>query len=120
MFSRHRNHLVKPWCRAAGLLPGVLLLGMTVLSHGQPKPRTHSISIEAMRFMPEKLEVNAGDTVIWKNQDPFPHNATAEGKGFASGDIQGSQSWKFRTGKKGEFPYVCTLHPGMKAVLIVK
>ena len=61
-----------------------------------------------------------GDTVIWKNKDAFPHNATADNKGFRSIDIQSGQSWKFKAGSKGVFPYVCTLHPGMKAVLTVK
>jgi plastocyanin len=82
--------------------------------------RAHVVRIEAMRFSPEVLEVAAGDTVTWKNEDAFPHNATAERKIFASGNIESGRSWKFKATKKGTFPYVCTLHPGMKAVLIVK
>lgn len=81
---------------------------------------THTVNIEALQFSAPNLEVKAGDTVIWKNKDAFPHNVTAANKGFRSGDIQSARSWKFKAGKKGVFPYVCTLHPGMKAVLTVK
>ena len=80
---------------------------------------THSVTIEALQFSQPNLEVKAGDSVIWKNKNPFPHNVTAENKSFRSGEIQSARSWKFKAGKKGVFPYVCTLHPGMKAVLIV-
>ena len=73
-----------------------------------------------MKFSPPTLAVKAGDTVIWKNKDAFPHNATAENKSFRSAEIQSGQSWKFKVRNKGEFPYVCTLHPGMKAVLTVE
>ena len=47
--------------------------------------------------------ISAGDTVIWKNKDAFPHNVTAENKGFRSADIQSGQSWKFKAGTKAYF-----------------
>ena len=90
------------------------------MSLAAPKSRTHTVEIEAMKFSPAMLAVKAGDRIIWKNKDAFAHNATAENKGFRSADIQSGQSWKFKASRKGEFPYVCTLHPGMKAVLTVK
>ena len=102
------------------LLVAVLFSGVTTLLIAAPRSMTHTVEIEAMKFSPATLEVKAGDTVIWKNKDAFPHNATAENKGFRSADIQSGQSWKFKAANKGVFPYVCTLHPGMKAVLIVK
>ena len=102
------------------LLLAVLFSGLSALSSAAPKVRTHTIEIEAMKFFPPKLEVKTGDTVIWKNKDAFPHNATAENKSFHSVDIQSGQSWKFKASSKGAIPYVCTLHPGMKAVLTVR
>ena len=102
------------------LLLAVLFSGVSAFSSAAPRFRTHTVEIEALKFSPATLEVMMGDTVIWKNKDAFPHNATAENKGFRSADIQSGQSWKFKTGNMGVFPYVCTLHPGMKAVLIVK
>jgi plastocyanin len=65
-------------------------------------------------------EAHVGDTVIWKNKDPFPHAATSENRDFDSGEIAANRSSKFRVNKKGVFPYVCTLHLTMKGSLTVK
>ncbi|HJV75752.1 MAG TPA: cupredoxin family copper-binding protein [Noviherbaspirillum sp.] len=82
--------------------------------------KVHTVVIEAMRYAPEVIEVNVGDTVIWKNQDPFPHTATAEDRSFDSGEIASNGTGKFVASRKGIFPYVCTLHPTMKAKLLVR
>lgn len=82
--------------------------------------KVHTVVIEAMRYAPEMIEVNVGDTVIWKNRDAFPHTATAEDRSFDSGEIASNGTWKFVASRKGVFPYVCTLHPTMKAKLLVR
>jgi plastocyanin len=89
-------------------------------SAAAPKPVVHTINIEAVGFSPQTLTVRAGDVVEWVNKDPFPHSATAEGGAFDSKSIDAGKSWRFTTKAKGEFPYVCTFHPTMKAILIVK
>src|SRR6186713_1776975 len=81
---------------------------------------THTIVIADMKFSPETLTVGPGDTIVWVNKDFFPHTATAQDKSFDSLDIATNQSWKYVATKMGAFPYVCTLHPTMKAILIVK
>jgi plastocyanin len=81
---------------------------------------THTIVIAGMKFVPEALTVASGDTVVWVNKDFFPHTATAQDRSFDSGDIATEKSWKYVAAKKGIFFYVCTLHPTMKATLIVK
>jgi plastocyanin len=77
------------------------------------------IVIEAMKFLPAVLNVTAGDTVIWQNKDPFPHNVVSADKQIHSPDIPAGGSWKFKAKKAGEFAYVCTLHPGMSGKLVV-
>lgn len=104
----------------AALFLAILFSGTGTASIAAPKSQAHAVDIEAMQFSPATLEIKAGDTVTWKNKDPFPHNATAEQGGFGSGDIRSGRSWKFKARKKGVFSYVCTLHPGMRAVLVVK
>lgn len=84
------------------------------------QPATHTVVIEAMRFAPPVLAVHAGDTVKWINKDPFPHNATALDGSFHSPDIAPNGSWSFKVQRTGTFPYACTLHPTMKATLVVK
>lgn len=81
---------------------------------------THTVVITDMKFVPETLTVKAGDTVVWVNKDFFPHTATAQDRSFDSRDLATKKSWKYVATKKGTFSYVCTLHPTMKATLVVK
>jgi plastocyanin len=81
---------------------------------------THAVRIEGMKFIPERLEVPAGDTVVWTNKDFLPHSVTASEARVESGDLAPNKSWRFVARKKGEMPYICRLHPVMKGVLVVK
>ncbi|MFL6674638.1 MAG: cupredoxin family copper-binding protein [Massilia sp.] len=83
-------------------------------------PPRHAVVVEAMQFSPARLEVNVGETVVWKNKDFFPHTATSSDRSFDSGAIASGASWTFRATSKGVHEYICTLHPGMKGVLVVK
>ena len=74
--------------------------------------------MEAVAFQPGVLTVKAGDSVVWVNKDPFPHTATASA--FDSKSIPAGATWTYRTRTPGEFPYVCSLHPTMKAILRVE
>ena len=86
----------------------------------RPKPKTHTVTMEGMRFQPERLTVARGDTIVWVNRDLVPHTATSKAGGFDSQIIQAEQSWRFTPRKKGDFAYVCTFHPTMKATLQVR
>jgi plastocyanin len=81
------------------------------------KPVTHTVTIDGTRFQPESLAVKPGDTVVWVNKDPFPHTVTSKDGGFDSREIQPGASWKYKARTKGEFTYICTLHPTMKGTL---
>jgi plastocyanin len=102
------------------LLATILMPGASAPAFAGAKPRYQVITIEAMRFSPGALEVNVGDTVVWKNKDPFPHNVVADGNAFHSADIQADGSWSFKPAKAGQYPYVCSLHPGMRGMIVVK
>jgi plastocyanin len=83
-------------------------------------PARHTITIDATAFAPADLTVHAGDTVVWLNKDPYPHTATSKAAGFDSDDIRSGKSWKYVAKEKGDFPYVCSIHPSMKGTLHVK
>ena len=78
------------------------------------------MTIESMRFQPEVLTVAPGDTIVWVNKDLVPHTATSEAGRFDSKDIQADRSWRYTVRKTGDFAYICTFHPTMKAMLRVK
>jgi plastocyanin len=79
---------------------------------------TRTITIENMRFDPMELTVKRGTRIIWRNQDLFPHTATA--KSFDSGSIDANKSWTYVADKPGDYAYWCAFHPTMKGRLIVQ
>ena len=99
---------------------GLMVCTMGVAPVDRPRPKTHIVTIEGMRFLPEVLTVAPGDTIVWVNRDLVPHTATSTAGSFDSKDIQADRSWKLTIRKIGDFAYVCTFHPTMKAMLRVK
>jgi plastocyanin len=104
----------------------VAALGLVMVSMapgaaaGAAKPVTHTITIEGTSFDHAELTVNAGDSIVWVNKDPYAHTATSTAGGFDSREIASDKSWKYTAKKPGDFPYVCTIHPSMKGTLHVK
>lgn len=108
--------------RIAAFAAGLALIGWALgLAAGeQPRSKTHTVIIEDMRFQPEVLTVAPGDTIVWVNKDLVPHTATSEAGGFDSKDIANGDSWRFTASAKGDFAYICSRHPEMKAMLHVQ
>ncbi|HEY7237676.1 MAG TPA: cupredoxin family copper-binding protein [Burkholderiales bacterium] len=100
----------------AVLAAALLLTGAAADAAG----KTHRVRIEGMKFVPERLEVAAGDTVVWTNKDIVPHTVTAAEAKVESGDLLTGKSFKFVAKKPGEMPYICRLHPVMHGVVVVK
>ena len=80
----------------------------------------HVVTIDGASFSPADLTASAGDAIVWVNKDPFPHNATSKPGGIGSPDIASGTSWKYTAKQKGDYPYVCTIHPSMKGTIHVK
>jgi plastocyanin len=93
---------------------------VVLVMDSQPRPRTHTITIESMRFQPEALTVASGDTIVWVNRDLVPHTATSKPGNFDSKDIPAQESWTYTIRSRGDFAYICSFHPAMKARLRVR
>lgn len=85
-----------------------------------PARHSYAVVIEGMKFVPERLEVAAGDTISWTNRDVVPHTVSAAAAGIESGTIAPGATWKTSVGRRGELPYLCRFHPTMKAAVVVK
>ena len=73
-----------------------------------------------MKFVPERLEVAAGDRITWVNRDFVPHTVTAKEAKVESGDLAQNARWTWTARKQGEMAYICRLHPVMKGTVVVK
>ena len=81
------------------------------------KPATHDVQVKDFKFTPTVLEINKGDTVRWTNLDGPNHTAT--GDNFDTGLLAQGQSGEFTFTEAGSFDYHCTLHPSMRAQVVV-
>jgi plastocyanin len=79
------------------------------------------VTIQAVKYSPETIEIRKDEKVEWVNNDLTPHTVTSQGNDhFDSGSIEPGASWSHTFSQAGTFPYVCTFHQEMKATIIVK
>jgi plastocyanin len=76
------------------------------------------VSMRNTQFYPRTLNIRKGDVVEWKNDDLVPHTATSAS--FDSGSMNPGTAWRHTFTKAGQFAYVCTFHPTMTGVVVVK
>jgi plastocyanin len=99
------------------ILPAFVVQCQQASADQNAQGRIHHIAIKGFKFDPEKLDVEAGDTVVWTNEDIVPHIVAANK--FKSRSLDKGESWSLKTKQKGNFSYICKFHPTMKAELIV-
>ncbi len=114
---------------ALGLVPvaALVLAG----SPAQHVDRVHadgvvSISMQSNSFLPRTATVSAGTTVVWENdEDPggtdVLHDVLAgDYTSWGSDYIAPGGTYARTFDTPGTFSYVCDLHPGMEATIIVR
>ena len=76
---------------------------------------TVTVKIQGMKFVPDKLTIKAGDSVVWKNTGNMTHTATADnGPVPDTGDINpGGSSSPQVFAAAGTVKYHCEIHPSM-------
>lgn len=83
--------------------------------------QTYNISIENFSYSEKELIINKGDTVIWKNIDRVPHDVVGTTLTNLKSPIMGyGLTYSFTFNEVGTYEYFCSLHPSMKAKVIVK
>ena len=93
---------------------------MLLVAAPQARAAAATIVIKNFDFAPMTLTVPVGTSVTWKNMDEEPHTVTSVDGAFKSGAIDGDESYTFKFDKPGAYKYVCSIHPKMRAVIIVK
>jgi plastocyanin len=78
-----------------------------------------TIKAAGFAFNPTSVTVKKGQKVTWTNSDSAPHNVTSSDGTIKSKDFTNGQSFTYTATKAGTFHYICTIHPQMKATLIV-
>jgi plastocyanin len=76
------------------------------------------VTIAGFAFAPALIEVPAGGTVTWTNDDDVPHTATAGDGAFDSGTLPPGASYGHIFAAPGTYPYACLIHPGMTGTVV--
>ncbi len=109
------------------VLPAAALLAATVLAAGcggageasEPVATTEVTMVKSYRFEPETIEIEAGQTVTWTNEDNFTHTVEVEGQ--EDHEVGQGESVAITFDEPGTYEYVCTLHSqDMDGTVIVK
>jgi amicyanin len=82
--------------------------------------RVVKTGIKNVNYLQPRLQVTAGTTVEWTNNDPMPHTVTATDKSFDSGLINPGKTYRHTFTKAGTYNFFCTPHPFMKGTIVVK
>lgn len=82
----------------------------------------HQVLMSGYAFSPRTLTITAGDTVTWTNQDQAPHDVetTSGPASVHSPMLSKGGSWSHTFTTPGTYGYLCTVHPGMTAQLVVE
>ena len=94
------------------------LLGLREGREAPPAPRRHVVEIRSFRFEPGRLAAAPGDTVVWINRDMVPHTATADDRGWDSGELASGASWSRVVPAGGLGEYLCSYHPTMTGAVV--
>lgn len=78
------------------------------------------VTIKGFAFDPATITVKVGDSVTWTNQDSTNHTVTADNGEFKSSDIAQGATFTFKFDKAGTVTYHCSIHPTMKATVVVQ
>jgi plastocyanin len=104
--------------RTLNTLAAILAIASSAaLAHAQA---TSTILIKNFDFGPTETTVSAGSTVTWKNLDGEPHTVASLDGAFHSQALDQGDSFNFKFDKPGVYKYICSIHPRMKASIIVK
>jgi len=78
------------------------------------------VLISGMAFGPSPVTVAKGTSVTWQNKDNEAHTATADDGSWGTGIIGPGGSKSVSFANAGTFTYHCTIHPEMRAKVVVQ
>ncbi len=79
---------------------------------------TH-MNMQNFAYQTSNIQVRAGTTVTWTNQDNVPHSVTFKNGMKDSGLMYQGQSFSYTFNTPGTYQYYCTVHPNMVATVTV-
>ena len=72
------------------------------------------------KFKPQSVTVAPGASLTWTNTSDVPHNVVFSDASVKSSDLfDKGKSFTTSFDHPGSYPYICSVHPDMKATVVV-
>jgi plastocyanin len=109
---------------AVGLAALACAAASATVAQGTPHPAAQRraavvVGIRNFAYHPFLLHVVKGARVTFENRDGAAHDAMRKGS-FSTGLLRPGEAATVRFAHRGSFPYVCSLHPGMRGKVVVR
>lgn len=78
-----------------------------------------AVQIVDFNYKPANLQVKAGTTVTFTNEDTFAHTVTAKDKSYDSGNMDKGATFEQTFAEAGTFEYICAIHNSMTGKVTV-
>jgi plastocyanin len=82
-----------------------------------------SVTIQDFAFDPASIEVDAGTTVSWTNEDGVTHTVTSGADSASDGTFDetadSGSGVEIDFSDPGTYPYFCSIHPSMTGEVVV-
>ena len=133
---------MKRYGKSLGILAAVILASTPVLGHeecddvdqaktamaqradglGTEAPGAANVTIKLFQYQPGRIQVKAGTTVTWVNEDEIFHTVTSEKKNSSfDGPLDGKgKSFSFTFSQPGIYTYYCDRHEHMRGEIEVR
>ena len=107
----------------------VILCAAALVSHSRaasaataPSAKPTAITIDNYTFRPGVLTVAKGAPVVWINKDDDVHTIKSQDgpEAFNSPALESGSQFRFKFTRAGTYHYVCTVHPFMHGVIVVR
>jgi plastocyanin len=105
---------------AAGLVSVLAALLMMLVPAPAAADTTH-VTIAQYAYDSASVTIRVGDSITWMNHDQAQHDVvtTSAPAAFQSPLLANGQSWTFQFTQPGTYSYYCSVHPDMRAEVIV-
>ena len=79
-----------------------------------------AVAIRSFKFVPNEVNIKAGETVVWTNEDSAPHTVESSDGTLKSDELSKSDTYSYTFTKPGKYGYICGIHPSMKGSVTVQ
>jgi len=108
--------------RIAAAVGALSIVALGPLATSAGASTGHAVTMANYAFSPASITVHVGDTITWTNTDQAPHDVTTTSGPVSihSSMLMKGQSWQYSFTTAGTYSYICSIHPDMRATVVVK